>query len=149
MTFGTMDIFLLVAIVSTLIIGFFWGAARSIMLVAAWLLAFLLGAYLKLELGTYLGAQWTGYLSTFSVMAAFGIIYVGLLIAAPVLIIIATRGSTRVTRYQVLDDLVGALFAVFVAVLGIAGLIIVLATFYGNGEEVIDQSGGPEWGASL
>ena len=149
MTFGTMDIFLLVAVVSTLIVGFFWGAARSIMLVAAWLLAFLLGAYLKLELGGYLASQWTQYPASFSEMAAFGIIYLGLLLAAPILIVIGTRGSTRVTRYQVLDDLVGALFAVFVAVLGIAGLIIVLSTFYGTGEVVIDSTGSPEWVASV
>lgn len=149
MTIGTMDIFLLVAIVSTLIVGFFWGAARSVMLVAAWLLAFLLGAYLKLELGSYLAAQWTQYPATFSEMAAFGIIYLGALLAAPILIVIGTRGSQRVSRYQVLDDLVGALFAVFVAVLGIAGLIIVLATFYGTAAVVVDTAGGPEWVASL
>jgi uncharacterized membrane protein required for colicin V production len=149
MTIGTMDIFLLVAIVSTLIVGFFWGAARSIMLLAGWLLAFLAGAYLKLELGNYLASQWTQYAASFSEMAAFGIIFMGVLLAAPVLIIIGTRGSQRVTRWQVLDDLVGALFAVFVAVLGIAGLIIILATYYGTGEVVVDPTGGPEWVASM
>ena len=149
MAIGTMDIFLLVAIVVTLIIGFFWGAARSILLLAAWLLAFLAGAYLKLELGSYLAAQWTQYPATFSEMAAFGIIFLGLLLAAPVVIIIITKHNNRVTRYQVLDDLTGALFAVFVAVLGIAGLIIVLATYYGTGETIIDSTGGPEWVASV
>ena len=50
----------------------------------------------------------------------------------PSIIFVVTRGSQRVTRYQVLDDLVGAVFAVFVAVLGIAGVLIVLSTFYGD-----------------
>ncbi len=54
MIIGTADIFLLVIIVSTLVVGFFWGAARSLMLLAGWLLAFLVGAYLHLELGAYL-----------------------------------------------------------------------------------------------
>jgi uncharacterized membrane protein required for colicin V production len=149
MAIGTMDIFLLVIIVSTLLVGFFWGAARSLMLLAAWLLAFLAGAYLKLELGSYLARQWSNYPATFSEMAAFGLIFVGLLLAAPVAIMLVTRGSQKVSRYQVLDDTVGAVFAVFVAVLGIAGILIVLSTYYGPADVFIENPGGPEWTASL
>ena len=56
MTIGAMDIYLLVIIVSTLVVGFFWGAARSVMLLAAWLFAFVAGAYLQLQLGSYLAS---------------------------------------------------------------------------------------------
>jgi uncharacterized membrane protein required for colicin V production len=147
---GTMDIFLLIVIVSTLIVGFFWGAARSLMLLAAWLIAFLAGAYLKLEQGSYLASQWDNYVATINEMAAFGLIYQVVLVAAIVIIFVITRGNQRVTKYQVLDDVVGALFAVFVAVLSIGGIIIVLATFYGpDPGPVVDWSGGPEWTASL
>jgi uncharacterized membrane protein required for colicin V production len=146
---STMDIFLLVIIISTLVVGFFWGAARSVMLLAAWLLAFLGGAYLKLELGSYLSGQWTSFPAGFNEMAAFGIIYMGILLSAPFVIMIMTRGSQRISRYQVLDDLVGALFAAFVAVLGIAGLMIVLNTFYQTQGPLVDADGGAEWVASL
>ena len=149
MTIATTDIYLLVIIVSTLVVGFFWGAARSLLMLAAWLLVFLVGAHLKVELGAYLTRQWTSYPPGFSDMAACGIIYVGLLLAAPVVIFVGTRGSQRVSRYQVVDDLVGALFATFVAVLGIAGLIIVLSTFYGTDPAVGDPLGGPLWTANL
>jgi uncharacterized membrane protein required for colicin V production len=149
MTIGTTDIFLLVIIVSSLVVGFFWGAARSLMLFAAWILAFLAGAYLQTELGAYLARQWEQYDAAFNQMAAFGIIYVFLLIAAPIIIFVVTRSNQRVTRYQVLDDLTGALFAVFVAVLGIAGLMIVLATYYGDGDPVVQQLDGPQWTANL
>lgn len=144
-----MDIFLLVIIVSTLVVGFFWGAARSLMLLAAWLFAFLAGAYLKLELGSYLSRQWTNFPASFSEMAAFGLIYMGILLAAPLAIMAITRGSQRVTRIQVLDDAAGALFAVFVSVLGIAGLLIVLSLFYGPADDLVPNPGGPEWTASL
>ena len=77
MTIGTMDIYLLVIIVASLVVGFFWGAARSVMLLAAWLLAFLAGAYLKLQLGSYLAKEWPNYSAHFADMAAFGIIYLG------------------------------------------------------------------------
>jgi uncharacterized membrane protein required for colicin V production len=140
MDLGTTDIFLLVVIISTLVVGFFWGAARSVMLLAAWLLAFLAGAYLKLEFGSYLASEWENFPASFSEMAAFGLIYMVLLLLAPVLIIIVTRGSEKVTRFQVLDDLVGAIFAV---------LMIVLSTFYGTPEVIVDPLGGPDWTANL
>ncbi|MFO7532623.1 MAG: CvpA family protein [Candidatus Limnocylindrales bacterium] len=149
MTIATTDIYLLVIIVSTLVVGFFWGAVRSLMLLAGWLLVFLVGAHLKVELGAYLTRQWTSYPPGFSDMAAFGIIYVGLLLAAPVVIFIGTRGGQSVSRYQVIDDLAGALVAVFVAVLGVAGLLIILSTFYGTGATVVDPLGGPAWTANL
>jgi hypothetical protein len=149
MTIGTTDIFLLVIIVSTLVVGFFWGAARSLMLFAAWILAFLAGAYLQTELGAYLARQWDNFDPAFNQMAAFGLIYGAILVAAPVIIFIVTRSNQRITRWQVLDDLTGALFAVFVAVLGIAGVMIVLATYYGDGNPVVEVAGGPQWTANL
>jgi hypothetical protein len=130
-------------------VGFFWGAVRSLMLFAAWILAFFAGAYLQTELGTYLARQWGNYDPAFNQMAAFGLIYVFLLLAAPVLIVVVSRTNQRVSRSQVLDDFTGAIFAVFVAILGIAGLMIVLATYYGDGDPVVQELGGPAWTASL
>lgn len=144
-----MDIYLLVIIVAALVVGFFWGAVRSLMLLAAGLLAFVSGSYLKLQLGSYLAGQWTDYSAGFSVMAAFGLIYVGVLLAAPIIIIATTRGSQRIFASQAFDDVAGALLAMSVAVLGIAGLMIVLATFYGSGEPFVDPTGGPAWTAQL
>lgn len=144
MTIGAVDIFLLVIIVGSLVIGFFWGALRSLMLLAGWLLAFFAGAYLQVDLGTYLARQWANYPAAFSQMAAFGIIYVFLLLAAPFFVFSVTRSGQTVTRSQVLDDLVGAFFATFVAVLGVAGLLIVLATYYGPGPVPADVAG-PAW----
>ena len=149
MTIGTTDIFLLVIIVSSLVIGFFWGAARSLMLFAAWILAFLAGAYLQTELGAYLASEWPEFDAAFNQMAAFGIIYVFLLVSAPIVIFVVTRSNQRVTRYQVLDDITGALFATFVAVLGIAGILIILATYYGDGDPAVEQLQGPLWTSNL
>jgi uncharacterized membrane protein required for colicin V production len=148
MTIGAVDIFLLVIIVGALVIGFFWGAVRSLMLFAAWFVAFFAGAYLQNDLGAYLARQWDNYPAAFSQMAAFGIIYVFLLLAAPFFIFAISRSSQHVTRYQVLDDISGALFATLVAVLGIAGLLIVLSTYYGPGP-VVPELPGPDWTRNL
>jgi hypothetical protein len=149
MTIGTTDIFLLVIIVSTLVVGFFWGALRSLALLAAWVLIFIAGAYLKTELGSYLASEWGQFSAQYNDMAAFGIIFVGLLLAAPFVIFFTTRGGQRLTRYQVLDDISGAVLAVLVAVLGIASVMIILAMFYGTGTTVVDAEGGPQWTATL
>jgi uncharacterized membrane protein required for colicin V production len=149
MTIGTMDIFLLVIIVSVVLVGFFWGATRSLMLLAAWLLAFLAGSYLKLQLGSYLASEWPEFAASFSEMAAFGVIYVGLLLAAPVLIVVGTPSGQRLSRVQSIDDIIGAALAAAVAFLGIAGLMIVLATFYGSEGPVVSAQGGPDWTADL
>lgn len=149
MTIATTDIYLLVIIVSALVVGFFWGAARSVMLLGAWLLAFLVGAYMKVEIGSYLIQQWRNFPPGFNHMAAFGILYLGLLVAAPAVIIVGTRGSQSLSRYQVLDDLVGAFFAVFAAVLGIGGLLIILSTFYESSGGVVVPAAGPLWTANV
>jgi uncharacterized membrane protein required for colicin V production len=149
MTIGTMDIYLLAIIVAALVVGFFWGAVRSLMLLAGWLLAFVIGAYLQLQLGSYLASEWTNYLSSFSEMAAFGIIYIGILLAAPIFILASTKGTQQFFASQALDDVAGALVAMSVAVLGIAGLMVILATFYGSGEPFVDPAGGPTWTAQL
>ena len=129
---GTTDVFLLVILVSTVLVGFFWGAARSLMLLAAWLAAFIAGAYLKLQVGSWLARQWTTLDPSFNEAAAFGIIFVGLLVMAPIAIVVGTSGDQGLTRHQYLDDAVGAVFAGFVALLGIAGVMIVLSTYYAD-----------------
>ena len=149
MTIGSTDIFLLVIIVSTLVVGFFWGAVRSLLLLAGWILALLTAAYLQQELGAYLARQWENFTPAFNQMAAFGIIFIFMIVAAPMLIFVVTRGSQRLTRYQVLDDLVGAVFAVLVSVLAIAGVLIVLATYYGDGQPIVESAGGPLWVSNL
>lgn len=149
MTLVTMDIYLLVIIVASLVVGFFWGASRSLMMVGAWLLAFVAGAYLRLQLGSYLASQWTNFRSDFSEMAAFGLIYLAIMLAAPVLIVVSTRGSQRFFRSQGLDDIAGAVVAGGVAVLAIAGLMVIFATFYGEGDPLVIATGGPQWTADI
>jgi hypothetical protein len=65
------------------------------------------------------------------------------------MIVAITRGDLRVSRSQTLDDLAGAAFAMAVAILGVAGVIIVLSSFYGTDALIVDPGGGPEWTAHL
>jgi membrane protein required for colicin V production len=144
---NTTDIFLLVIIVASLLVGFFWGAARSVMLLAAWLVAFILGAYLQLQVGAWLSRQWTNFDPAFNQAAAFGIIFLAFLLLAPVIIILGTDGDQRLSRSQVLDDAIGATFACFVAVLGIAGVMIILSTYYDD--RLVSDIAAPDWVTNL
>jgi hypothetical protein len=143
----TADIFLIVIFVVAIVVGFFWGAVRSIMLLAAWLGAFLAGAYLRIQGGSWLSQQWTNFDPLFNEMAAFGLVYFGLLLAAPILIVVGTRGEQRVTRYPLLDDGAAALFAGVAVALGVAGLLIVLGSYYELPEA--SATGGPDWTYTL
>jgi uncharacterized membrane protein required for colicin V production len=144
---NTADIFLLVIIVASLLVGFFWGAARSLMLLAAWLVAFIVGAYLQLQVGAWLLRQWTNFDPAFNQAAAFGIIFLVFLLVAPVIIILGTDADQRLSRSQVLDDAVGATVACFVAVLGIAGVMIILSTYYND--RLVSDIVAPDWVTNL
>ena len=149
MTIGTMDIYLLVIIVAALVVGFFWGAARSLMLLAAWLLAFVGGRLPAAPAGLLPGlasgpatrpasARWRP-----SASSTWACCWRHPSSSWP------PRGHQRFFASQALDDVVGALVAMSVAILGIAGLMIVLSTFYGSGEPFVDPAGGPDWTAQL
>jgi uncharacterized membrane protein required for colicin V production len=143
---GVTDIVLAAIMVAAFIVGFFWGARRSVFLIAAWVAAFVAAAHLRVSFGSYLARQWDQFTPAFNLMAAFGLIYVGLLLFAPVAIYVWTTGGHSVSRSQTLDDISGAFIALAVAVLGIAGTMAVLSTYYGAGGSA---SGGPTWTAAL
>lgn len=140
---GTLDILLLLIIGASLVVGFFWGALRSVMLLAAWLAAFLAGAHLKVTVGSLLARQWIQFHPTFNEMAAFGLVYLGVLAAAPLLIFIGSKGDQSLVRWETLNDLIGAMLAMAAVVLGIAGTIVVLNTFYAA--QSLDGGGAPVW----
>jgi len=96
---STMDIYLIVIVVcasSSALLG----AARSLLLVAAWLVAFLGAAYLRLYVGGYLAQQWVHFPATFSSMAAFAVLFLFILVIATIVIVVTTRGSHRITNNQ-------------------------------------------------
>lgn len=141
------DILLVLIIGGAALVGFFWGVLRMLVLLAGWFVAFIAAAYLADPLGRYLAAQWTGLGTAFNYTAAFGIVYVVGLVVAVTVVQLAMRGTPDISRWALLDDVVGAVIGAAVAVLGIAGLMIVLNTFYGSSAP--GGSPGPEWTQSI
>jgi hypothetical protein len=143
----SVDIVLVLIIAGAFLVGFLWGVIRSLLMLAGWFVVFVLSAILSVPVGDYLTNQWTAYSADWDHMAAFGILYVGGLIAAVVLAWVGVKGAQGVTKYRLLDDIGSGALMAFVAVLGIAGFIVVLSTAYFGppGATVV----GPDWTRDL
>lgn len=139
----TFDIVLVLVIAGAFVLGFLWGVIRSLLMLAGWLAVFLLSALLSVPAGDYLTGQWSAYDTHWNHMAAFAILYFAGLVLAAILIWIGVKGAQGLSRYRLLDDVVSGAIMAVVAVLGIAGLIVILATAYRGslGFAVV----GPDW----
>jgi hypothetical protein len=124
------DVVLLLIIGASFLLGFLWGVVRSLLMLAAWFVVFIVSAYLSEPVGNYLSGQWNNLEHGYVHMVAFGLLYGAGLIVAVILVWQGTRGSQGLTRFAFLDDLVGGLVLAGVAVLGIAGVMVVLGTYY-------------------
>jgi hypothetical protein len=143
----SVDIVLVLIIAGAFLVGFLWGIIRSLLMLAAWFVVFVLSAILSVPVGDYLTNQWTSYGADWNHMAAFGILYVLGLIISMVLAWIGIRGPQGVTKYRLLDDIGSGALMAFVAVLGIAGFMVVLGSAYAGppGATVL----GPDWSRDL
>src|SRR3954468_13009797 len=115
------DILLLLVLAGAFLIGFFWGVLRGLLALAAWVVVFLLSAHLSVPIGDYLARQWGNFSTEYSHMLAFLIVYVVLTIVSLVLIHVGVKGSQDVSRWPLVDDLLGGALAVAFSVLVIAG----------------------------
>ncbi len=139
----TFDIVLVLIIAGAFVVGFLWGIVRSLLMLAGWLAVFLLASLLSVPVGDYLTTQWSAYDTHWNHMAGFAILYVAGLAIAAILIWVGVKGAQGLSKYRLLDDIVSGTIMAVVAVLGIAGVIVLLATAYRGslGFAVL----GPDW----
>lgn len=141
------DVLLLLVLGGAFLIGFFWGVVRGLIALAAWLVVFLLSAHLSGPVGDYLTNQWRNFSPEYVHMLAWLVCFGVLFAIALVLIQIGTRGGSQdLSRYPLLDDLVGGLLAVGLAVLAIAAIMAIMRTFY---EPQAVSVTAAEWNAHL
>ncbi len=143
----SVDIILVLIIAAAFLVGFLWGIIRSLLMLAGWFVVFVLAAILSVPVGDYLTGQWTSYGPEWNHMAAFAILYIGLLIVAMILCWIGIKGAQGLSKYRLLDDIVSGSVMAVVAILGIAGVMVVLASAYTGpaGASIL----GPDWTRQL
>ncbi len=139
----SIDIVLVLIIAGAFIVGFLWGVIRSLLMFVSWFVVFVLSALLSVPVGDYLTTQWSNYDTHWDHMAAFAILYFAGLVLSAILLWIGIKGAQGLSRYRLLDDVVGGAFMAATAVLGIAGVIVILGSAYRGalGTTVI----GPDW----
>jgi uncharacterized membrane protein required for colicin V production len=125
------DILLALVIAGCFLVGFFWGVIRGLLALAAWFVVFVLAAHLSQSIGDYLARQWTQFSPAWDHMAAFLIGFSVLYAIALVLIHFGVRGPTTLSRYPLVDDVLGGLLGASVGLLMVAAVISILETFYG------------------
>lgn len=142
------DIVLILVLAAGFLVGFFQGVLRGALNLCAFGVAFLLAANVREQLGSYLATQWTNYDSDYDHMLAFLIAFVVLLVIFLVLIHMGTRGPKGVTPYPLLDDLLGGALGVVLALLIVAGVLIILTSYYGP-EAPLGLRSGAAWSMNL
>jgi len=130
---NVVDIVLLFVLAISFLLGFFQGAIRMVLGLLAWLISFLLAANLRDPLGDFFGRYWTVLPSGYSQMIAFGLAFIVLFVIANILIQVRYKRMVLHSRVTVLDEIVGGLFGLLLALLLIATAVIVLDSFYARG----------------
>lgn len=123
------DLFCALLIAGGIVLGFWRGAIRQGLAVAAWPVTFLLAANLSPSLGRWLVSQAPTYSTEYGVMLAFGAVF-ALLFVAAVIVFEVTGTSMTISRSTTVDSIVGAVLGGLLAVLALIGLIVVLDTYY-------------------
>jgi uncharacterized membrane protein required for colicin V production len=108
------------------ILGYVQGTARRVFGIIALLFALLVAAQLRQPLGDYLAGEWTTAPHEYSLMVAFGALFLAVWIALSIGIQWAYRPAPLFQKYPVIDELLGALLGVLEG--GILLVVVLLVT---------------------
>jgi uncharacterized membrane protein required for colicin V production len=124
------DVVLVLLLGGAFLFGFFQGVIRGVLSIAAWFVVFIVAANLSEPVGTWLNGQWVQFSPGYNLMLAFGMVALLLFALAFVLIQLGTRNTATLSRHPLLDDVLGGLLGLTLAVLLLAALIVVLESHY-------------------
>jgi uncharacterized membrane protein required for colicin V production len=123
------DAVLLLVFGLAFVLGAWRGALRQLLLAAAWLLSFLSAAYLRDVVAKWISPQQSDLSFQYDQMVAFLATFI-VLFAVLALIIEITGTRMNVFRRQWMDDWLGGLVAVGIAVLVIGSLMVIFDSYY-------------------
>lgn len=124
------DLLIVLALLAMFIVGYAQGLVRRLLGSAAMLFALVLAGQLRTPLGNYLAGEWTGIDAAYSHMVAFGAVFLAAAVTLSVAIQITYRPAPLLTRYPVLDEILGGLVGVFQGLLVLTVLFLMLDPYY-------------------
>lgn len=123
------DIVIVLFLAAAFLLGVVRGAVRQLIALGAWLVSFVIAAYVRGPLGDWITAQGGGYSRAYAEMLAFGLAFVVLFVLA--VLVIELGGSTiQLIQRPALDQILGGVLALGVGLLMIGALLIVLDGYY-------------------
>ena len=126
------DLALIALFVGAFVLGYVRGGIRQLIALGAWLVAFVVAAYLRGPVGDWIAGQAPQFARDHVEMLGFLLVFLVLFTLA--IIVIEVRGSTvHLTQRVVVDQFVGGFLALGVAVLAVGAVIIILDTYYQPG----------------
>lgn len=117
------DLVIFLALLAMFIVGYAQGLVRRLLGTAAILFSIVLGVLLRPTVGDYLQQQWTGLAPLYSHMVAFAAVFLASAVTLSLAIQLTYRPAPLLTRYPVLDEILGGLVGV------VQGIIILIAVF--------------------
>jgi membrane protein required for colicin V production len=134
------DLALILLLATGFLLGFVRGAIRQLLGYGAWLVSFLLAAYLSPTVGGWLQDQSPQFSSEYANMLAFGLLFL-LLMAASLAFVELSGATITLTRHALLDDIIGGLLGLGLVLLIASAAVIIFDTYHTlpelpQGEEV-------------
>jgi uncharacterized membrane protein required for colicin V production len=129
-------------------LGYTQGVLRQLLGIGVFLVAFIVGAYLRAPVGSWLASNWTWLPVEFSAMVAFVASFLVLLGVMTLGVQVYYQRVVLAARYAVLDEIAGGVLAVLIALLVISVLILAGDSYY-HGVGIHPPPGDVGWMRSL
>lgn len=124
------------------LLGFARGAVRQLVALGALLVAFILAAHLRLPVADWLVTQDARFSLEYGQMLGF-LLVLAVIFGLALLVIQVTGATLQVSSRPMVDDVLGGLFMVGVAVLAVASLLVALGTYYDVAQTTTTVEVGP------
>jgi len=129
------DVVLVVFFAAAFLLGVLRGAVRQLIVLGAWLVIFLVSAYLRPLVGDWIASNRVDLTREYVDMLAWLITF--LVLFALALAIIEIGGSTiHLTQRVAVDEVLGGFLALGVAILVVASIAIILDSYYAGPPQV-------------
>jgi len=127
---GAFDLLIFLALFAMFILGYAQGLVRRLLGLAAIVFSLFLAAQLRGALGGYLAGEWAALLPSYGYMIAFGTIFVASSVTLSIAIQITYRPAPLLTRYPVLDEILGGVVGVVEGLVILVAMVLVLDPYY-------------------
>jgi uncharacterized membrane protein required for colicin V production len=124
------DVAMFLALFAMFIVGYAQGIIRRLFGIVAILFALGVAAQVRAPLGGYLAGEWTTIVPAYSYMVAFGAVFVAGAAALSLGIQISYRPAPLLTRYPVLDEVLGGVLGILEGIIILMAVLLIMDPYF-------------------